>query len=166
MSKKIPSQDLVSKLDYWINTVLSQPNRAFGSLPACPYAKQAWMDNKVTVKECTGWLEAYSEIHTLDVDFSEKDVCLLVFKPDITPELLSNNVAYLNQFWSKSDYLTILEDHPDEREEVMEFNLNFGEHCLLFVQNRMKLQKARAELEKRGYYTHFTEEYKKEVQDR
>ena len=32
----------------WSQTVLEVPNESLNGLPACPYAKEAWKQNKVT----------------------------------------------------------------------------------------------------------------------
>ena len=35
----------------WSRTVLEVPNESLNGLPACPYAKEAWKQNKVNVIE-------------------------------------------------------------------------------------------------------------------
>ena len=164
MSTKTHSQDLVSKIYKWIDEVLSVPNPVFNNLPACPYAKQAWKDNKVIVKEHASWVDAYSDVVTRSYDFTKYDVIIFAFpRESITPQQLSQAVENLNTTWP-NDHAVILEDHPDELETVKGFRLNFGECCLLFVQSCGKLKTARADLESKGYYKHWSKEYKQDVQ--
>ena len=166
MSTKTHSQDLVSKIYKWIDEVLSVPNPVFNNLPACPYAKQAWKDNRVIVKEHASWVDAYSDVVTRSYNFTEYDLIIFAFpRESITPQQLSQAVENLNTTWPH-DHAVILEDHPDELETVKGFKLNFGECCLLLIQSRSKLNEARAYLESKGYYKNWDAEYKKDVQSR
>ena len=38
-----------SSIDDWIQNFLSKPSKTFNNLPPCPYAKKAWLDNKVDI---------------------------------------------------------------------------------------------------------------------
>jgi len=166
MSKKIHSKDLHYNLETWIKEVLSKPNTIFNNLPACPYAKQAWTENKVEVFGYNSWIDAYSKLISIEYDFDQKDVYVFAFPSDsITSEQLTNILDKLTSTWQK-DWIVVLEDHPDELEQVQGFNLNFGDQCLLLVQSRNKLNKARTELEAKGYYKNWDHEYKKAVQYR
>ncbi len=166
MLKKIHSKDLHYNLETWIKEVLSKPNPIFNNLPACPYAKKAWMEDKVEIYVFDSWVDAYSCLLTKQWDFTNLEVSIIAFpKDNITPNQLSNMIDVLQNTWPRND-LAILEDHPDELEQVQGFNLNFGDQCLLLVQSRLKLNKARAELEAKGYYKNWDPEYKKVVQYR
>lgn len=166
MLKKIHSKDLHYNLETWIKEVLSKPNPIFNNLPACPYAKKAWMEDKVEIYVFDSWVDAYSCLLTKQWDFTNLEVSIIAFpKDNITPNQLSNMIDALQNTWPRND-LAILEDHPDELEQVQGFNLNFGDQCLLLVQSRLKLNKARAELEAKGYYKNWDPEYKKVVQYR
>ena len=39
------------EIEKWIMEVIAKPNKIFGNLPPCPYAKKAWLDGKVKVIE-------------------------------------------------------------------------------------------------------------------
>jgi len=166
MSKKIPLQDLHYNLNAWISKTLSIPNPIFNNMPACPYAKKAWTEDKVEVCAFDSWVDAYSFLVTKEWNFPEVEVVIISFPPEgITPDMLSLTLDKLTDSW-KHDHLVILEDHPDEVEEVKEFNLNFKEAALLLVQPRSKLNEARAYLESKGYYKNWTKDYKNSVQAR
>jgi len=166
MSKKIPSKDLHYNLDVWINKTLSIPDSIFNNLPPCPYAKKAWMENKVKIYAFDSWVDAYSCLVTKQWDFTNLEVVIIAFpKDDITSNQLSNMIDALQNTWPRND-LAVLEDHPDELEQVDGFKLNFGKCCLLLIQPRSKLHEARAYLETKDYYKNWSQEYKKAVQSR
>ena len=94
------------------------------------------------------------------------EVVIIAFpKDDITSNQLSNMIDALQNTWPRND-LAVLEDHPDELEQVDGFKLNFGKCCLLLIQPRSKLHEARAYLETKDYYKNWSQEYKKAVQSR
>ena len=166
MLKKIPSKDLHFKLQDWINKTLGSPNPIFNNLPACPYAKQAWVSGKVEVRQFQSWVDAYTDLLVKDFDFEKYEVVIFAFPHQtIVPKQLTEIIHNLQQMWNKKD-IVVLEDHPDDIEEVKNFKLNFGECCLLLVQSRSKLNEARAYLESKGYYKNWDAEYKKDVQSR
>jgi len=166
MSKKIHSKDLHYNLETWIKEVLSKPNSIFNNLPACPYAKQAWAENKVEVNAFENWVDTYNCLITTEYKFDEKDVYIFAFpKEDLTSYQLTSILDRLTKSWQR-DWIVVLEDHPDEIEQIQNFNLNFGDQCLLLVQSRNKLNKARTELEAKGYYKNWDPAYKKAVQYR
>ena len=166
MSKKIPSKDLHYNLNVWINKTLSIPDSIFNNLPPCPYAKKAWMEDKVEIHAFDSWVDAYSCLVTKQWDFTNLEVGIIAFpKDDITSNQLSNMLDALQNTWPRND-LAVLEDHPDELEQVDGFKLNFGKCCLLLIQPRSKLHEARAYLETKDYYKNWSQEYKKAVQSR
>ena len=90
---------------------------------------QAWKDKKVSVLEDTFTYD-YDKLAT-----GELDVVLIVQRE-----------ATLETFWTKKisaknlgKGVVVLEDHPDQKEDVMGYNLNFGKP-VLFVQDRKKLK--------------------------
>ena len=46
MSQKTVSKDFHYNIQDWIYARLSRPSKSFAGLPPCPYAKQAWLDDK------------------------------------------------------------------------------------------------------------------------
>tara|TARA_B100001057_G_scaffold273270_1_gene273609 strand:+ start:3852 stop:4334 length:483 start_codon:yes stop_codon:yes gene_type:complete len=158
--------DLYYNLTVWIQKTLSIPSSTFNNLPACPYAKKAWMDNKVKVKEFKSWVDAYGALLTEEFDLIENDVIIFAFPSDnITPYQLSSMLDKALSTWEKDD-IVVLEDHPDDLEEVDGFKLNFGKCCLLLIQSRSKLEEAREYLDSKKYYKNWTKEYKEAVQSR
>ena len=144
---------MTKEVEDWINEVISKPNKIFGNLPPCPYARKAWKDKKVSVLTDT-FSHDYDKLET-----GELDVVLIVLE-GATFETLLDEKKSLQKNLGKG--VVILEDHPDQKEDVMGYGLNFGKP-VLFVQNRNKLKEAREYLETKDYYKNFDKEYKDDI---
>lgn len=144
----------------WSKQVLEIPNEYFNGLPACPYAKKAWADNRVgfCFKYNDHWQDLYTLISTWD---DSKDVVILV---DFCPLPLDQMDDYLNQLNEAiSDGIFINKDmflmgfHPeDEGNELLEeddFESTVEEpYAMIFLQRLTKLQEASNTLRMKGYY--------------
>ena len=117
-------------------TTLSQPNKAFGNLPPCPYAKKAWLDGNVEVRMFTTFEE-------FEKGPWNKEVTIYV--TDMSAWDLQEAAHDYNQRFPA--YL-FLEEHPDLTEEVDGFLVNQGEYGMLIVQERRPLEDARRALMK------------------
>ena len=144
--------NLEQEVEKWIEQSISKPNKIFGNLPPCPYARK-WKDKKVSVLTDT-FSHDYDKLKT-----GELDVVLIVLE-GATFETLLDEKKSLQKNLGKG--VVILEDHPEQKEDVMGYNLNFGKP-VLFVQNRDKLKEARKYLESKNYYQNFDEEYKDDI---
>jgi len=160
-----------SSIDDWIQNFLSKPSKIFNNLPPCPYAKKAWLDKSVRLQwlndtfEIKLWINAEIENYTYHWP-KGKEVVILGFDPTrITPEELSKIIDDNKSMLDERGYVA-LEDHPDDPEVVEGIKLNHGTYGLVLIQEKEKLNTARAWLEKKHYYKHWPQEYKKEVQDR
>ena len=145
--------NLEQEVEKWIEQSISRPNKIFGNLPPCPYARKAWKDKKVSVLTDT-FSHDYDKLET-----GELDVVLIVLE-GATFETLLDEKKSLQKNLGKG--VVILEDHPDQKEDVMGYGLNFGKP-VLFVQNRNKLKEAREYLETKDYYKNFDKEYKDDI---
>ena len=172
MSKKIHSQDLASDIESWILNTLSTRSEVFNGLPPCPYAKSAWLDDKVKVHHITGEyfdpkMHISAELENYTYHWPKgKEVVVLGCDPTlITAEELSRVIDDRYNLLSKRGY-TALEDHPFEREEVAGVHLNQGEWALVLLQPTDKLVEARKWLESKNYYKNWDADYKDSVQNR
>ena len=146
---------MTKEVENWINEVLSKPNKIFGNLPPCPYARKAWKDKKVKVTyDRAVLMEDYAKLKSGELDL------IMIIQQDANVDELYELKDYLESNLGK-DYV-ILEDHPELKEEVCGMNLNFGKP-VLFVQNRNKLTEARKFLETKDYYKNFDKEYKDDI---
>ena len=62
----------------WSHEFLEVPNEKLNGLPPCPYAKQAWLDNKVVFSINTGVDGLAKEV----ADFNEHDYDIVVWAND------------------------------------------------------------------------------------
>ena len=149
-----------SKIEDWILNFLSKPSSAFDNLPPCPYAKRAWLDGNVEVKEFVSFEQLRK-----DLDTWNKEVIIYLFQHAVLPTCpeLENLASKLNEQYPE---FLFLEETPELVEDVAGVIVNQGELCMLLVQKRKPLEDAREELKKTGYYDNWTEEMKERIIDR
>ena len=148
------------KIEDWILDFLSQPNSAFDNLPPCPYAKKAWLDGNVEVKEFISFAEMRK-----DIDNWNKEVIIYLFQYTTLPRCTELQIL-ASKFNEEFPDFLFLEETPELVEDVAGVIVNQGELCMLLVQKRKPLEEAREELMKTGYYDNWTEEMKERIMDR
>jgi hypothetical protein len=159
----------------WSREVLEVPNPYLpNNLPACPYAKKGWLDNRVKVIEVDKLLpsvyEAVREFHDNEYDL----VILASFNlPD--PKLLWEITEILNDVYANMD-IHVMVFHPEYAAE--DAGLDFlsdhewqsgieQDYCMAFIQSLKQVDEASRKLEKLGYYSVYPEEdYQKLVIER
>lgn len=153
-------------IEKWILDFLSVPHPVFGNLPPCPYAKRAWLDGKVEVREVTGghvYVDLQVAVMGLLHNFpKDKDLVMFLLDPNSIPCEKLTNIAITN---SNKEF-ALLDDHPEQVEKVEDVVLNNGKYAILFVQRRNELLKAREDLKNTGYYDNFNEDYREDVLSR
>lgn len=166
-SKNVEDAVLAELLD-WSETVLQKPSPHFNDMPPCPYARQAWMDQKVAVlfkyesnKQCL-----YNTVSMWDDNL---DLTVIVdFKFDKDPELFHtyldemNDVISDGMFIDKDIWVMGFHPHDDPSEfvEDVDFEPHLdAEYALIFVQRLSKLQEAADKLDKKGYYDTYNSQY-------
>ena len=171
MSQKTVSKDFHSNIQDWIYARLSKPNGVFNNMPACPYAKKAWLDGSVKTHylDDTHPIEYIlnAEIENYTYHWPKKtEVVVLGFDyKRLLPYKLSAIIDDNKHMLDKRGF-TALEDHPFERESVEDVWLNNGQYGLVLLQPTAKLKEARQYLEEKGYYKNWPDKYKQEVQAR
>ena len=148
------------KIEDWVLNFLSKPNSAFDNLPPCPYAKKAWLDGNVEVKE----FQSFASMRK-DLDEWNKEVVIYLFQYTTLPrcgELEALSSKFNEQY---PDFL-FLEESPDLVEDVGGVIVNQGDLCMMIVQKRKELEEAREELKKTGYYDKWSEDMKERIMDR
>lgn len=145
-------ESVEKQLNDWILNFLAVPSSSFNNLAICPYAKQAWLTDKVLVVEDLDANNISELLQTYEVIVQVFDSC------ELSPEQLYDMSQTLT-----NEHVVALDDHPEAEEKVDDINLNNGVYALLLIQSRKKLEQARAILEQKGYYEKWDPEYLAEV---
>jgi len=154
----------------WSSTVLEKVNPYFNNLPPCPYARQAWADDRVAVifKYETNKQTLYNTVSQFDDNF---DIAIIVdFKFDEDPELFHTYLYEMNDVIADGMFIDrdiwVMGFHPydEESEFVNEVEHSFepqieAEYAMIFVQRLSKLQEAAYKLDKKGYYNTYNGHY-------
>lgn len=154
--------EIVEKLTKWMTEFVEAPNSKLGNWPPCPYARQARVNNKISIKFST--VEEFDEVVRESFEtLEDKEVVVICFDHrTVNPDYLKNLVEDMNHVLMPMNYV-ILEDHPDSLEYVNGVNMNFGECGLLVLQKLDKLNKASEQLKEKGYYDTWSQEELDEV---
>lgn len=149
----------------WSKEFLEVPSAKLNGLPPCPYAKQAWLDNKVVFSINTGLDGLVKEV----ADFDQHDYEIVVWANETLPD-----VEYLDGFCDGMNEalavagkdLHLMVFHPDY--DATDAGLDFlvGDevtdsdlvYCMVFIQKLSLLDDASLSLEKSGYYSHFPDD--------
>jgi hypothetical protein len=67
----------------WSNEFLEIPNKKLNGLPPCPYAKQAWLDNRVTFSINTGLAGLVKSIEDFDLHTFD----IVVWATNLLPDM-------------------------------------------------------------------------------
>lgn len=157
-----------SDIHTWILERLSENHRSFNDLPACPFAKEALLNNRVLIHNLDQYETFYSLLDQYSQSWPEgKEVVVLGCMPNrVDSTTLTQIVDDATEDFLSSRGFIALEDHPDEIESVAGYVVNQGTYALVLLQSAQKLNKARLILDKKGYYKHWDSEYKQEVLSR
>ena len=142
-------------------------------LPPCPYAKQAWLDNKVVFSINTGIDGLAKEV----ADFDQHDYDIVIWASEYLPvmEYLDGYCDGINEAMSiagRDMHLMVFHPDYDANEAGLDFLVDDVtdedlDYCMVFVQRLSALDDASLSLEKSGYYQHFPDDvYESLVLDR
>lgn len=157
----------------WSREVLEVPNPELNGLPACPYAKQAWKQNKVNVIETDSLVETVVK----EADWFDNTYDLVIVASYNFPSIdfFDVYIDYFNDTYSEND-LHIMGFHPDYGAEDADLDFLYNnnwessvedEYAMMFIQSLSKVDDASLQLEKMGYYNVYPEEeYKALVLER
>ena len=161
----------------WSLHFLEVPNVHLGGMPACPYAKRSWAQNKVVVevKAKHKWYKASLNYHLKKIDFDVQD--LLIFcDPYFNYSLngFQDCIDEYNDWYNKKD-IFFMGFHPDNpaNEEEQEFLVTPNgdaptvdselEYSMILAQKFSQLQEASDKLHRIGYYDKWPSGYYKDV---
>jgi hypothetical protein len=144
----------------WIVETLSQPHQILNDLPICPFAKNAYLENRVKIIEVTDYVTEITDQLTLWDD--EYEVVVFVCPHDVPAAEFVENVGRLNEKFMPLN-LVLLEDHIDLEEKIDELVFNNGKYNIILVQRLDKLNQAAEKLHKTAYYKHWPKDYYEQV---
>ena len=170
-------EDIINDVRLWSKHYLEVPNLHLGGVPACPYAKKAWHDNKVWVAVKTKHSTYKKELNNCikNLDFSKKDI-LIFCDPyySYNPDELHLATEDYNDWYNRKD-IYFMSFHPSNpaTEKEQEFLVNPEgfipnvdsalKYSMMLVQKFSQLQQASDKLHKQGYYKSWPDEYYRDV---
>jgi hypothetical protein len=141
-------------LKTWVEEVLSVPNDLLNSLPICPFARNAILENRVKfirthdyVNDINTSLQSWNDnIHAL----------LFVCDDEVDPDKFADDVKQLNKKFLLQD-LVLLEDHVKIEEPFHGIKFNNGKYNIIIVQRLNSINEASRSLERSGYYINWSD---------
>jgi hypothetical protein len=142
----------------WITGFVEKPNPLLNGWAPCPYARQARMQSQIDIR--IGQTPNQDLENITAHDFKDLDVIALIYDPVEWPLLTFRSAWQHMQNQVLEDRgIYVLEDHPEDLEQVLGVVMNQGSWALLFVQLRHKLEEAANQLAAKGYYDNWPETY-------
>ena len=140
----------------WIIDFVEKPNPLLNNWPPCPYARQARMNNRISIRP--GCFNPIDDLK--QVIMGDHDVLLYVYDRARWPaDEFNQLVDIANMTHLSAQGLFALADHPNDVETVMGVTMNQGTYAMLFVQDLVKLDQAAKQLANKHFYTDWPEEY-------
>jgi len=142
----------------WSREVLEVPNPHLGGMPACPYARKAWREDKVLVVETDDLIRDGRKFCAKFSDLAKDLIVVATYElPDADD--LSELVAASH---SEFSHLHCMQFHPDY--DAGDAELDFltdndwvsceeQAYAMLFIQDLRAVVAASDRLERLGYYT-------------
>ena len=145
----------------WILNDLSSSVAALGGFVKCPYAKKAYLENKVKLVEEYTSLDEVISSAIVSWDNAQTEV-IVIRLHNVDEKMITDIVDALNDRYMPDDFI-FLDDHVNNVEQMHGVVFNNGRYNVLFMQRRSKLAAATRRLEKTGYYNNWTKQYYDEV---
>nr|SAQ71111.1 unknown [Aphanizomenon gracile NIVA-CYA 655] len=151
-------------IEDWMINVVSIPNPLTGNFPPCPYAKAAWLNNRVSLR----WFHG-SELPELLMEQRKRwndDFEMVIFGCDpqnLDAQTLEKYITEANYVLPEYD-LVALASHPDKQyvgddpNNVNNVIITHPKYVLASVQSFSQLQEASDELFRLGYFQYWSEE--------
>ena len=178
MEKIQPSrQDIIKDVRVWSEEFLEIPNKHLGGIPACPFAKKTWNDNKVIVQVKRKFKQYKSELntHLKQLDFDVHEI-LIFCDPfyNYSLDQFQDIIDDYNNWYNKKDIFFMgFHPHNPANEEEQEFLVTpTGEmpvvnsdlaYSMMLIQKFSQLQEASDKLHHQGYYKLWPEGYYQDV---
>jgi len=177
--RKIDRTEIIDDVRLWSKHFLEVPNLHLGGVPACPFAKKAWSDNKVWIAVKTKNSTYKKELNDClkNLDFTKKEI-LIFCDPyySYTSDDLHQATEDYNHWYNKKD-IYFMSFHPqnpatvEEQEflvsptQELDVSTSYPEHkySMMLIQKFSQLQQASDKLKKQGYYNQWPKGYYRDV---
>ncbi|WP_017662989.1 hypothetical protein [Baaleninema simplex] len=155
----IELEDLRQQIRAWISNFLSVPHPHFAGLPPCPFSQQAWLENRVEVRDFKIDKLEIQLVEVAETWSDRLDVSILACSPDdIDAAVLDRRVRCTNAQLARYD-LVALVDYPNHPATTTSHtNTSNGKYALVLVQKASHLRAASDRLADTGYYDRWSEE--------
>ena len=178
MEKIQPTREqIIEDVRLWSKHFLEVPNLHLGGVPACPFAKKAWMDKKVWVAVKTKRSTYKKELNDClkNLDFTKKEI-LIFCDPyySYSPDELHMATEDFNEWYNRKDFY-FMSFHPSNpaTEEEQKFLVSPNndtnvpgpdyKYSMMLVQKFSQLQEASDKLHRQGYYKLWPKGYYRDV---
>jgi len=148
--------EIREEIRLWSKEALEQPNEHYNGLPACPFAKKAWSDDRVdfVFKYDSSWDVLFETIKGWD---DSKDVIIIIDFDYLELEELYEFMDLLNDTLSEDGTdMFVMGFHPEaESNELLSDSFEMTDdnsYAMIFLQRLTKLQEASNLLRDKGYY--------------
>ena len=158
------SDKIVNSITQWMETFVEVPHPSFGNMPPCPYARQFRLQNKIKIIEPVDavWDCAFRTAAEWNNEFEA--IVIASDKTYISHSLLSDRVRGLNRRFKHQD-LVMLEDHPDDKEDIDGVCMNHGSLVLIVIQRLAQLNRFSKGLQNTKYFHKWSKENLSDVVD-
>ncbi len=172
-------QQIIEDVRLWSKNYLEVSNVHLGGVPACPFAKKAWHDDKVWIAVKTKHSTYKKELNDClkNLDFSKKDI-LIFCDPyySYSPDELHLATEDYNEWYNRKD-MYFMSFHPSNpatveeqqslvspSEELLEED-TYPEYkySMMLIQKFSQLQQASDKLHRQGYYSQWPKGYYRDV---
>ena len=174
------TKDLIKKeVRLWSEKFLEVPNIHLNNMPACPFAKKAWLEDKVDIQYRDPDLGYTRNLHqhVKKINFEKKEILIFcdIFFKEYSLNKYQKIIDNFNNQYNKKD-IYFLGFHPKNppTEEDQEFLLNPTgdtsdlphstiDFSMMLIQKFSQLYEASDRLKRMGYYDKWPQEYYDDV---
>jgi hypothetical protein len=139
----------------WIEEVLSVPHELMNSLPVCPFAKKAMLENKI---EFIRTIDYVTDIKSKLAAWDDSiHAVVFVCDDECDPVTFAEDVREINKECMPNDFI-LLEDHVKIPEPFHGISFNNGRYNLIIAQRLQNINEASRYLCREGYYVNWSDE--------
>lgn len=154
MDIKTVTRDILA----WSENFVEVPHPALGNWAPCPFARQARLQSTVGI--FIGGDPYFDLESRARIGMQQYQVIIYAYDPgEWTLEYFSPRLKSANRDFLLSANLIVLEDHPNDVENVNGVIMNQGQYALAMVQSLSDLNQRAQQMAARGFYHSWPEDY-------